>query len=84
LLAKAINSASVVAVGDVAVDHGHGVLEVGEESLDPDGFFCCQKKSHIFQFGAADSAGYRRRSLLLRSPNDCSTAEIEKELLILK
>ena len=53
-MAKAINSASVVAVGDVAVDDG--VLEVGEESLDPDGFFRCQKKSHIFRFGAADSA----------------------------
>jgi hypothetical protein len=76
LLAKAINSALVVTVGDIAVDDG--VLEVGEESLDPDGFFRCQKKSHIFRFGAADSAGYRRRSLLLRSPNDCSTTEIEK------
>ena len=63
------DSALVVAVDDVAVDHG--VLE----SQDLDGFFRC-KKSHIFRFGAADSAGYRRRSLLLRSPNDCSTTEI--------
>ena len=61
------DSALVVAVDDVAVDDG--ILEFGEESLDPDGFFRCKKKSHIFRFGAADGAGYRRRSLLLRSPN---------------
>jgi hypothetical protein len=69
------DSALVVAIDDVAVDRG--VLEFGEESLDPDGFFRC-KNSHMFRFGAADGAGYRRRSLLLKSPNDCSTTEIEK------
>ena len=70
------DSALVVAVDDGVVDRG--VFEFGEESLDLDGFFRCQKKSHILRFSAADSAGYRRRSLLLRSPNDCSTTEIEK------
>ena len=49
------DSALVVAVDDVAVDDG--ILEFGEESLDPDGFFRCKKKSHIFRFGAADGAG---------------------------
>ena len=70
------DSALVVAVDDDAVDRG--VLEFGEESLDPDGFFRCKRKSHIFRFSATDVAGYCRRSLVLRSPKDRSTAKIEK------
>ena len=41
--------ALVVAVDDIAVDCG--IAEFGEESLDPDGFFCRLKERNVFRLG---------------------------------
>jgi hypothetical protein len=72
------DGALVVAIDDVAVDGGV-LSEFGEDRwIQMDSSAARRTAINMVRFGAADGAGYRRRSLLLKSPNDCSTTEIEK------